>query len=99
MTRSKIKLILCQHESIIRARFKIRSVFLFGSFARCQEKKDSYIDILVQTTEETSLLDISGLSIFLEEELFKGFKVDVVTEGGLREELRSSVGMDCVPIW
>ena len=56
----------------------IKKAYLFGSFARGEEKPESDIDIIAEFTERKSLLDIVGIERELTEVL--GKKVDLLTE-------------------
>jgi predicted nucleotidyltransferase len=60
-------------------------VRLFGSFARGENTETSDVDILVRFDRSRSLFDHGGLIADLEELL--GVKVDVVSEGGMRDRL------------
>ncbi len=66
-----------------------RNVRVFGSVARNEARADSDIDILVDLDSDRSLLDVGGLAMDLSALL--GRPVDVVTEAGLRERIRSRV--------
>ncbi len=80
----------------ILKRYKAKEIELFGSIVRGEQSGVSDIDLLVGFEEGADLLDLTGLAIFLEEEL--GQKVDVVPKRALREELRESVLREAVPI-
>ena len=56
----------------------IKKAYLFGSFARGEEKPESDIDIIAEFTERKSLLDLVGIERELTEVL--GKKVDLLTE-------------------
>jgi predicted nucleotidyltransferase len=71
------------------ASFKVREIGLFGSVVRREQTNDSDIDLLVDLPQEADLLDLIGLSQFLEELL--RHKVDVVPKGALRSEIREHV--------
>lgn len=60
-----------------------------GSVARGESKKKSDVDILVDLDSDRNLFGRGGLQIDLQELL--GCKVDVVTEGCLREKNRSKI--------
>ncbi len=62
---------------------------IFGSYVRGEQKEDSDLDVLVEFEKDANLLDLTGLTDFLEEKL--NIKVDVVPESALREEIRSIV--------
>lgn len=80
----------------IMKRYKAKGIELFGSIVREGQSEASDIDLLVEFEEGADLLDLTGLAIFLEEEL--GRKVDVVPKRALREELRQSVLNEAVPV-
>lgn len=66
-----------------------RSVRLFGSAARGDERPESDIDFLVELEPDRSLLDLIGLENDLAD-LF-GRKVEVVTMPSGKPEIRASV--------
>ena len=57
---------------------------IFGSYAREEQTKESDIDILVSFKETISLFDLVRIHQELSDLL--GIKVDVVTEGALKNE-------------
>jgi len=82
---------------IIAEYFKTQPVlkaWIFGSFARGEEKPWSDMDILVQydRTQPIGLLKIAGMQIDLEDLL--GLEVDLVEEGALRPWAVESVNND-----
>jgi len=82
---------------IIAEYFKTQPVlkaWLFGSFARGEEKPWSDMDILVQydRTQPIGLLKIAGMQVELEDLL--GLEVDLVEEGTLRPWAVESVNND-----
>lgn len=70
------------------AAHRARDVRVFGSVVRGEESDDSDIDFLVTLEPGGTLLDLARLEERLEALL--GRPVDVVTEAGLREPLRSA---------
>lgn len=65
------------------------SVKIFGSRARGTARPDSDLDLLIEAREGTSLFDLAGMAIELEELL--GIRVEIVTERSLRPEFREAV--------
>jgi uncharacterized protein len=65
-----------------------RNVRIFGSVAR-RDRVDRDIDFLVDLDSDRSLLDVGGLAMDLSQLL--GRPVDIVTEAGLRDRIRSRV--------
>ncbi len=89
MDKSKIVKILEEVYAEIREKYKVRRIGLFGSIVKHTENKDSDIDLLTEFEESADLLDLIGLSDFLEEKLKR--KVDIVPRTALREELREAI--------
>lgn len=78
----------------LRERYHVRSLALFGSYAREEQGEGSDIDVLVEFDTTADLFDFVGLSQYLEEKL--GLSVDVVPASALRPEIRSQVTRDLI---
>ena len=72
------------------------NVRVFGSAAHGDDTDSSDLDILVDPTAETTLLDIGAIRHELSELL--GVPVDVVTPMSLPDKFRDSVLAEAVPI-
>ena len=81
---------------VVKATYKAREIGLFGSFVRGEQGGESDIDILVDFEEGADLFDLTGLALYLEEQLQR--KVDVVSKRALREELRESVLREVIAV-
>lgn len=75
----------------ILKRHGITRAFVFGSYARGQQRKRSDIDILIGYPSEAciTLITISRLRAELKKAL--NIKVDIVSENGLSPHIRDSV--------
>lgn len=62
----------------ILARYRVKKIAIFGSYARGEAKPESDVDILVEFSERKSLLDLVGIEQELSEAL--GVKADLLTE-------------------
>ncbi len=69
---------------------------VFGSYARGEQKKGSDIDILVEMSDERSLLDFIGVQIELEKKL--GKKVDLVEYECIKPVIKESVLSAQIPV-
>lgn len=89
--QTKTELLTALHElkPYLQAHYKVRELGLFGSFARDEQTKSSDVDVLVDFEADADLFDLTGLTLFLEEQI--GQPVDVVSKRGLRSELRETV--------
>jgi len=61
----------------------IRKIGLFGSFVRQEQKSGSDIDILIDFQQDKETFDNFMAVCDLLDTIFKGYKVEVVTVGGL----------------
>ena len=73
--------------------------WLFGSFARGEQREDSDIDILIlpDKSQHFSLFTLSGMYEDLKELL--GCEVDLITDGGLMPFARESADRDKILIY
>jgi predicted nucleotidyltransferase len=87
--------ILRQHEPVLKQRFGVSKIGIFGSFARGEERPDSDIDILVTFQDGKKTFDnFMGTKFYLED-LF-GCKVDLVTDAALKPLIRDPILQDVV---
>ena len=92
----QIQGVLASSKAELSKRYKVQELGIFGSYARGQQKKSSDVDILVRFSPKATLFDFIGLGNYLEEKL--KIKVDVVSERGIRPELKSSIVKDVVMV-
>lgn len=81
-----------KHRTAIRQiveRHRARNPRVFGSVLHGQDTDDSDLDILIDTTEETSLFDIGAIRTELVELL--GVEVDVLTPAALPDRWKKDV--------
>jgi predicted nucleotidyltransferase len=78
--------------------FKVKSVGVFGSYVRGEEKKGSDLDVLVEFEDSAklSLLDFVRLENFLSEKL--GVKVDLVEKNTLKPRIGKHILEEVVNI-
>jgi hypothetical protein len=62
---------------------------VFGSVLSSQDTETSDLDILIDTTPSTSLMDVAAIQVELENLL--GISVDVLTPNALPDKFRSTV--------
>ena len=88
MKLDEIKKKLEKLKPILRSRFKVKVIGVFGSYARGEETSSSDVDILIDLYEPIGW-DLVELKEFLETSL--KVKVDLVTMTALRPELKDSI--------
>ncbi|MBI2752857.1 MAG: nucleotidyltransferase family protein [Betaproteobacteria bacterium] len=90
---------LSLHREEIRAavaRSRTRNPRVFGSVLRGDDVEGSDLDLLVDPLPGTTLLDMAGLQLELEEML--GLPVDVLTPGDLPRRVRERVIAEAQPL-
>jgi predicted nucleotidyltransferase len=94
-TLEEIRAILTQHRQVLRERYGVQELALFGSYARGEQAPLSDVDILVQVRRPIGL-KFFELWNYLEEIL--GLKVDLLTPEALQQKpaLWESVQEDLV---
>lgn len=74
--------------------YHVKALYLFGSVARGEESLDSDVDILVSFLDQTTFDQYMDLKFYLED-LFQR-KIDLVTEAGLRPEIKKYLEEDLI---
>ncbi len=80
----------------IAAKYGAKRIRVFGSVARGEANKTSDLDLLVDLEANRSLFDLGGLQFDLEKSL--AMPVDLVTENGLRGEIRKRVLKEAIDL-
>ncbi len=78
------------------AAFDVASLRLFGSHAQDAANDESDIDLVVAFRGPATFDDYMGLKLLLEDRL--GRKIDLVTEQGIRPELRETIARDAIRV-
>ncbi len=95
-TKDQTLTILKQIKDQLRAQYKAKALWIFGSLVRGENTSLSDIDILVDFDEGADLFTLIGLNDFLEEKL--GQKVDLVSLRVLRPEIKDQVFQEMIAI-
>jgi predicted nucleotidyltransferase len=80
----------------IALRHRVRNVRVFGSVLRGEDAEGSDLDVLVEPTNDTTLMDIAAIQVELERLL--GINVDVLTPNALPDKFRSQVMAESIPV-
>ena len=75
---------------------RARNARVFGSVLRGQDTDGSDLDILVDPTPETTLMDVAAIQVELQRLL--GVSVDVLTPKALPDSFRSRILSEAVPV-
>ena len=85
----RIKKVLKAHEKELREKFGVKSIGIFGSFVRGEQKKDSDLDILVEFEKPIDFFQFLELEEYLEDIL--NIKVDLVLKKTLKPGIAKTV--------
>jgi predicted nucleotidyltransferase len=77
------------HKQILKERYKVKEIGVFGSFVRSEQTTESDVDILVDFFEVPDLLVFINLERYLQRVLRK--KVDLVRKPVVRKELEERI--------
>jgi uncharacterized protein len=89
-----IKKIIRDHKTLLRDRYNINRIGVFGSYARGDTHSGSDVDVLVEFSEPISLIQLVSLENYLTD--IVGLKVDVVPKDDIRKELKDTILKDAV---
>lgn len=81
---------------LLKDKYHIKSMGIFGSYVRGEEKKDSDLDILVEFQEPIGLLKFIELENSLSD--ITGIKVDLVSKKALKPRIGSHILKEVVNI-
>jgi hypothetical protein len=81
----EIKIIIHKNKPIIKNKFKVKEIGIFGSYARGENKHKSDIDLLVEFDEPVGFFAFLDLEEYLEDIL--GMKVDLVSKKALKPRI------------
>jgi hypothetical protein len=76
-------------ENVLNKKYRVKSIGLFGSYAKNMQKENSDIDLLVDFEEDADLFHLVGLSYYLKK-IFKT-NVDITSKSSIKEELKQSI--------
>ncbi len=88
-----------QHREDIRrvvGRHRARNVRVFGSVAHGTDVDGSDLDLVVDPTPATTLMDVASIQVDLEGLL--GVPIDVVTPNALPKSFRETVLAEAIPV-
>lgn len=94
MDREQVLSVLSQHREVLRQRFGVKHLALFGSAARDQLRDGSDIDLLVEFEGPPTFDGYLNLKDFLEA-LF-GTTVDLATDEMVKPRLRRNIEKDLI---
>jgi len=97
-TRSLKKILEILHQQIplLKERYGVEKLEVFGSYVRDEQEKDSDLDILVTYRQVPTLLGFIALENHLSDLL--GVKVDLVMKDSLKPKIGQQILREAVPV-
>jgi predicted nucleotidyltransferase len=92
-TLQEIKSTLGNHKSRLFHDYPIKSMAIFGSYSRKEQKDTSDLDILVEFSDN---IGVRFIDLAEELESIIGFKVDLVSKRGIKEKYLKSINSDLI---
>ena len=93
-TKEEILKILKDELPYLREKFNVKSIGLFGSYARDEQKDKSDVDILVEFSKPIGFFKFMELEEYLSKKL--GVKVDLVTPDALKPMIKPQIMREVV---
>ncbi len=87
---------LKENMAILRDKFNVKNLEIFGSYVRGEQKKRSDLDILVEFTETIDLFKYIELENYMGEIL--GVKVDLVMKDTLKPRIKDRILNEAIPV-
>ena len=94
MNRDEVLETLRKHKQVLRERYDVTGLALYGSFARNQATPESDVDILVRFGGPATSRSYFGTLFYIEDLL--GRRIDLVTDKALRAEFRPFVEQEAL---
>ncbi len=88
--------LLHQHLPELQKRFGVKSMGIFGSYVRGEQRTDSDLDILVDYNKLPSLFEFIRLEDYLSQ--LAGVEVDLVMEDGLKPRIGERILQEVIRV-
>ena len=96
LNRDDVLGLLREHKPIMKERFGISEISLYGSFARDEANDDSDIDVVVKFEGKPTAKTYFGAQFYIED--LSGRKVDLARRHELRKEILPYVDKDLINV-
>ena len=93
---NQILLIIRALMPTLKQEFNVRTLEIFGSYIKKDQKPNSDLDLLVIFSKTPTLIKFIELENFLSDRI--GIKVDLVMKDSVRPRLRSSILNNAIPV-
>ena len=94
MTKTEILGFLREHREELESRFGLKTIGLFGSYARGEEREDSDIDLAVEIESANTFRSFFGLKHYLEDHL--RHSIDLGVESALKPSIKEQITKEII---
>ena len=95
MTLDETKKQLHDLKPVLKAKYKVETIEIFGSYARRGQTPQSDIDLLVTYTEAPDIVEVNNIKRFLRRKL--GVKVDIVSKKYINPLIKEKILKEAIP--
>ena len=95
-TLDKIKSQLHDLMPILKEKYKVETVEIFGSYSKSQQTIESDVDLLVTYSETPDIVGVNKIKRFLRRKL--GVKVDIVSKKYLNPLIKDKILKEAIPL-
>ena len=95
MTLDETKKQLHDIKPVLKAKYKVETIEIFGSYARRGQTPQSDIDLLVTYTEAPDIVEVNNIKRFLRRKL--GVKVDIVSKKYINPLIKEKILKEAIP--
>lgn len=88
--------LLRQHFPLLAEKYRVKSLSIFGSYVRHEQRSDSDLDVLVTFHEQPSLLKFIELENHLSDVM--GVKIDLVMKDALKPRIGKRILSEAVSV-
>jgi predicted nucleotidyltransferase len=87
---------LHQQIPLLAERYSVKTLEVFGSYVRDEQRQDSDLDVLITFKEDPSLLTYIAIENYLSDLL--GVKVDLVMKDSLKPKIGEQILSEAIPV-
>lgn len=92
----QIKEIINKHRDVLRDKYKVSTISLFGSYVRNEQTPGSDLDILVEFSETIDLFEFVQLEDYFSQLL--DCKVDLIMKNSLKSQIKHAILSEAIEV-
>jgi len=96
MTLDETKKQLHDLKPVLKAKYKVETIEIFGSYARRGQTPQSDIDLLVTYSEAPDIVGVNNIKRLLRRKL--GVKVDIVSKKYINPLIKEKILKEAIPV-